>query len=68
MSKYGRPLWMNRELMTKGKAVNVVYHDCNKAFDMVSHGILLARLVRYELDDWTIEWMEIEWTVGLRGL
>ncbi|KAK4806778.1 hypothetical protein QYF61_005574 [Mycteria americana] len=58
LSKCGRPLWMNRELVTKGKAVDVIYLDCNEAFDRVSHGILLARLVRYGLDEWTIGWME----------
>lgn len=58
LSKRGRPLWVNRELVTKRKAVDVVYLDCNKSFDTVSHGIFLSRLVRYGLDKRTIGWME----------
>ncbi|CAM4601780.1 unnamed protein product [Lepidochelys olivacea] len=42
----------------EGKAVNVLFLDFSKAFDMVSHSILASKLMKYGLDDWTIRWIE----------
>ncbi|CAM5161388.1 unnamed protein product [Natator depressus] len=41
-----------------GKAVDVIHLDLSKAFDTVSHSILVSRLKKYGLDEWTIKWME----------
>ncbi|CAM5105414.1 unnamed protein product [Natator depressus] len=42
----------------EGKAVDVLFLDFSKAFDMVSHSILASKLKKYELDEWTIRWIE----------
>ncbi|CAM5148335.1 unnamed protein product [Eretmochelys imbricata] len=42
----------------KGKAVDVLLLDFSKAFDTVSHSILASKLKNYELDEWTIRWIE----------
>ncbi|GAB0184601.1 mitochondrial enolase superfamily member 1 [Grus japonensis] len=39
-------------LVDEGKAVDVIYLDFNKAFDIVSHSILLEKLVAHGLDSW----------------
>ncbi|CAM5110903.1 unnamed protein product [Natator depressus] len=41
-----------------GKAVDVIYLDFSKAFDMVSHSILASKFKKYGLDEWTIRWIE----------
>ena len=40
----------------EGTAVDVVYLDFSKAFVMVSHRILIVKLVKYGLDKWTTRW------------
>ena len=47
----------------EGKEVDVVYLDFSKAFDTVSHNILLGKLRKYGLDEWTLRWSE-NWLNG----
>ncbi|CAM4512741.1 unnamed protein product, partial [Caretta caretta] len=42
----------------EGKAVDVLFLDFSKAFDMVSHSILANKLKKYGLDEWTVRWIE----------
>ncbi|CAM4643115.1 unnamed protein product [Caretta caretta] len=42
----------------EGKAVDVLYLDFSKAFDTVSHSILVSKLKKYGLDECTIWWVE----------
>jgi len=42
----------------EGRAVDVVYVDFSKAFDTVSHTILLGKLRKYGLDEWSVRWIE----------
>ncbi|KAK4812706.1 LOW QUALITY PROTEIN: hypothetical protein QYF61_015025 [Mycteria americana] len=43
-------------LMDEGKAVDVVYLDFSKAFDTVSHSILLEKVAAHGLDGCTLGW------------
>ncbi|KAK4828904.1 hypothetical protein QYF61_001462, partial [Mycteria americana] len=43
-------------LVDEGKAVDVVYLDFSKAFDTVSHSILLEKLAAHGLDERTLHW------------
>jgi len=45
------------------RAVDVVYLDFSKAFDTVSHNILLGKLRKCGLDEWTVRWIE-KWLNG----
>ncbi|KAK4810576.1 hypothetical protein QYF61_007313 [Mycteria americana] len=50
-------------LMHEGKAVDVVYLDFSKAFDTVSHSILLEKLAAHGLDGCTLRWVK-NWLDG----
>jgi len=47
----------------EGRAVDVVYFDSSKSFDTVSHNILLGKLRKCGLDEWTVRWIE-NWLNG----
>ncbi|GAB0177989.1 mitochondrial enolase superfamily member 1 [Grus japonensis] len=47
----------------EGRAVDVVYFDFSKAFDTVSHNILIGKLRKCGLDEWTVRWVE-NWLNG----
>jgi len=47
----------------EGRAVDVVYLDFSKAFDTVSHNILLGKLRKYVLDKCLVRWIE-NWLNG----
>ncbi|KAK4810586.1 hypothetical protein QYF61_007323 [Mycteria americana] len=50
-------------LVEEGKAVDVVYLDFSKAFDTVSHSILLEKLAAHGLDGCTLRWVK-NWLDG----
>ncbi|KAM9601977.1 melatonin receptor type 1B isoform 1-T1 [Morphnus guianensis] len=50
-------------LVDEGKAVDVVYLDFSKAFDTVSHSILLEKLAAPVLDGCTLHWVK-NWLDG----
>ena len=45
-------------LVDEGKAVDVAYLDFSKAFDTVSHNILLEKLAARSLDRCTFHWVK----------
>ncbi|GAB0189276.1 mitochondrial enolase superfamily member 1 [Grus japonensis] len=47
----------------EGRAVDVVHLDFRKAFDTISHNILIDKLRKCELDEWTVRWIE-NWLNG----
>ncbi|GAB0181145.1 mitochondrial enolase superfamily member 1 [Grus japonensis] len=47
----------------EGRAVDVVYLDFSKAFDTVSHNILVSKLRKRGSDEWTVRWVE-NWLNG----
>ncbi|KAJ7412270.1 hypothetical protein BTVI_46989 [Pitangus sulphuratus] len=50
--------WVN-----EGRAVDVVYVYFSKAFDAVSHNILVGKLRKCGLDEWTVRWIK-NWPNG----
>jgi len=50
-------------LVDEGKAVDVVYLDCSKAFDTAPHSILLEKLATHGLDGCTLCWIK-NWLNG----
>ncbi|KAK4821041.1 hypothetical protein QYF61_012221 [Mycteria americana] len=50
-------------LVDEGEAVDVVYLDFSKAFDTVSHSILLEKLAAHGLDGCTLRWVK-NWLDG----
>ena len=54
--------WVTR-LVDEGRAVNVVCLDFSKAFDMVSHRLLLWKLAARGLDRHTLLWVR-NWLEG----
>ncbi|PKU43990.1 rna-directed dna polymerase from mobile element jockey- hypothetical protein [Limosa lapponica baueri] len=42
----------------EGRAVDIVYLDFSKAFDTVSHSILIRNLRQCGLEEWTVRWTE----------
>ena len=50
-------------LVDKGRAVDVVYLDFSKAFNMVSHSALLSKLAACGLDRYTLLWVK-NWLEG----
>jgi len=55
---YGMTGWVH-----EGRAVEVVYINFSKAFDTVSHKILLGNLRKCGLDEWLLRWIE-NWLNG----
>ncbi|GAB0180342.1 hypothetical protein GRJ2_000499500 [Grus japonensis] len=45
-------------LVDEGKAMDIVYLDFSKAFDTVSHSILLEKLAAHGLDGRTLHWVK----------
>jgi len=54
----GMTIWVD-----EGRAVDVVYLDFSKAFDTVSHNILLGKLRKCGLDEGSVRWIE-NWLNG----
>ena len=42
----------------EGRAMDVVYLDFSRAFDTVSHNVLLGKLRKCGLDEWLVRWIE----------
>ena len=42
----------------EGRAKDVVHFDFSRAFDTVSHNILVDKLRKCGIDEWTVRWIE----------
>jgi len=49
--------------VVEGRAVDVIYLNFSKAFDTVSHTILVGKLRKCGLGEWTVRWIE-NWLNG----
>jgi len=49
--------------VVEGRAVDVVYLDFSKVFVTDSHNILLGKLWKCRLDEWSVRWIE-KWLNG----
>ncbi|KAJ7424977.1 forkhead box M1 [Willisornis vidua] len=58
-----RGLLVSMQSYDQGKAVDVVYLDFSKAFDIVSHSILLEKLAAHGLDMCRVHWVK-NWLDG----
>jgi len=47
----------------EGSTMHVVYMNFSKAFDIVCHDILLGKLRKCALDEWSVKWIE-NWVNG----
>ncbi|KAK4816989.1 LOW QUALITY PROTEIN: hypothetical protein QYF61_025909 [Mycteria americana] len=47
-------------LVDVGRVVDIVYLDFSKAFDTVSHSLLLEELMHYSLDKWSVRWEDLD--------
>ena len=54
--------------VNEGRAVDVVFHEFSKAFDTVSHSILIDKLRKCGLDGWTVRCTENWHNNSTRGL
>lgn len=45
-------------MIDKGRAVEIVYLDFSKAFNSVSHKILVEKLLDCGLDEQSVRWIE----------
>lgn len=45
-------------LVDEEKVVDIIYLDIRKAFDTVSHKILIEKLLMYGVDEQTVKWIE----------
>ena len=50
-------------LVDEGKAVDVVCLDFSKAFDIISHSVLLEKLAAHGLDEHAVCWLK-NWLDG----
>ena len=50
-------------LVDEGKAVDVICPDSSKAFDTVSHSVLLEKLAAHGLDGCALSWIQ-NWLDG----
>ncbi|GAB0209537.1 mitochondrial enolase superfamily member 1 [Grus japonensis] len=55
-------------LVDEGKTVDVVYLDFSKAFDIVSHSILLEKVAAHGLDGHTLCWVKTGWLASPKEL